>query len=605
MPDSPPDAPGAAGLHDSAFDDSVFNATERRRLRTVIAATLIAVSLPYVWAVLSAPLNSEYSGLLYSVVDQNVHLAWMRQARDGHFFFRDLFTTEGLASGERPLFNNLFCWLVGVLSALTHLPLVVVYHAARLLFAALALRWFYGLCALLTSDRRVRLAALCLAAFSSGAGWMAPAFPGRTFIDRADHALMMPEAFTFTSTLVYPLFAASTALLPLIYGLVLRAQATGRARYTVAAGGAALLLGNIHTYDVLPLGATLLLWATWSALRKDALRDGTARDDAARPPNADEQAPDRGAAPGAASETASEIARVRWAAPLAVVLCAALPALYQAVVFRNSREFRIKALTPTPPPPLPDLALSYGPLLLLAIVGAVALRRDRHATLMTLWAVVTLASIYAPVSFARKMIEGVHLPLCFLAAAGLIWFLTRLAERAPQRLSSARQSMMPRFIASAFVALMSVSSMEFVLWCLDHVRDNNRARVQYLDIVPPLYLSPGDAAALRFLDGSMQPRDRAVLCLPMLGNYVPRATGHAVYVGHWAETLDFRAKLGEVSDFYTGQMTAAQAAAWLHRNHIGYVVIGFYEKRLGATLPLPLPLIHSQADAAIYAVPPP
>ncbi len=571
MSASPPDAPGAAGLHDNGL-----HAIERRRLKAVLAAMLLAVSLPYVWAALIAPPGWEYSGLLYHATDQNVHLAWMRQARDGHFFFRNLFTTESLTSGERPLFNNLFCWLLGVLSALTRLPLVVVYHAARLLFAALALRWFYGLCALLTDDRRVRLTALCLAAFSTGAGWMAPAFPGRNFMDRAGHGLMMPEAFTFTSALVYPLFIASMALLPLIYGLVLRAQTTGRARYAVAAGGAAALLGNIHTYDVLPLGATLLLWAAWSALHKDA--------------------------PGVASLPASGIAR--WAAPLAVVLCAALPVLYQVLVFRNSREFQIKALTPTPAPALPDMALSYGPLLLLAVVGALALRRDRHAALMTLWAAVTLACIYAPVSFARKMIEGVHLPLCFLAAAGLIRLLTRLAERPPQRSSPPMQAVVPRLIVSAFVALMSVSSLQFVLWCLDNAQDNNRAdTAQHLG--PPLYLSPGDAAALRFLDGSTQPRDRAVLCLPMLGNYVPRATGHIVYLGHWAETLHARAKRGEVSNFYSGQMTPAQASAWLRRNHIGYVVIGFYEKQRGTTLPLPLPLIHSTADTAIYAVPPP
>jgi hypothetical protein len=49
--------------------------------------------------------------------------------------------------------------------------------------------------------------------------------------------------------------------LPLIYLLTLRAQESGKLRYAFGAGLAAMLLANIHTYDVLPLNAVLLLWA--------------------------------------------------------------------------------------------------------------------------------------------------------------------------------------------------------------------------------------------------------------------------------------------------------------------------------------------------------
>ncbi|HVF84676.1 MAG TPA: hypothetical protein VM821_01740 [Abditibacteriaceae bacterium] len=176
-----------------------FLPAERRRLLVLTAVLFLVLTLPYLWAWLLTPGDGVYSGFLYNPDDQNVHLSWARQAHDGAFFFRDLFTTESLQSGERPLFTNLLCWAIGVLSRLTTLPLIFVYHGFRVAFALLALWWFAALCAHLTNDKRVRFTAVALAAFGGGAGFLAPLFPTRIFIDRADanNFPMMPEAFTF------------------------------------------------------------------------------------------------------------------------------------------------------------------------------------------------------------------------------------------------------------------------------------------------------------------------------------------------------------------------------------------------------------------------
>jgi hypothetical protein len=259
-----------------------------------------------------------------------------------------------------------------------------------------------------------------------------------------------------------------------------------------------MLLANIHTYDVLPLNTVLLLWALAST-RKVA-------------------------------DLSAAQARMRWLAPLLVIAFTLPPLLYQRHVFNNSEEFRVKALTQTAAPPFLDVFLSYGPLMLLAVGGAFLLWRDGRersaAFVMTAWAVVTLLFIYAPVSFARKMIEGVHLPLCFLAAVALSALLSRLPS------ASTRKA-----LAAGVVALLSVSSLQFAAWCLANAQDNNRSRAHVM--MPPLYLEAGDAAALRYLNTSPQARDRAVLSLTFLGNHLPRETGRTVYLGHWAETLHY------------------------------------------------------------------
>jgi hypothetical protein len=325
-----------------------FSSIERRRLCILSVLLFLALSLPYVWAWLTTPGDGTYSGLLYNPDDQNVHLSWARQAHDGAFFFRDVFTTEGLASGERPLFTNVLAWAMGVIARLTTLPLIAVYHGFRSVFALLALWWFAALCAHITSDKRVRVLAPTLMAFGGGGGWLLPLFSNRQFIDRADTPNgfpMMPEAFTFHSAFVFPLFIVSVALLPLIYLWTLRAQESGERKPMIGAGVAALLLANIHTYNAIPLLAIMLLWAALST--QSSTRFG------------------------------GETARKPWLPPLVVVTFMVPQLLYQRLVFAGSEEFRVKALSPKPSPPLVDLLLSYSPTMLLAIVGVWLVWRSR------------------------------------------------------------------------------------------------------------------------------------------------------------------------------------------------------------------------------------
>jgi hypothetical protein len=546
-------------------------AREKRWLAAIVALHLLAVTLPYLWALAMTPTEFEYSGLLFSPDDQNVHLAWARQAQGGHFFARDLFTTENLGSREKPLFFNALAVLMGTLARLGA-PLILVYHALRIGFSMLVLLAFYALSTRFTDDRRARLFALMLAAFSGGTQFLSPLFPNRIFLDKPDGNFpMMPEAFTFASNFIFTLNAAAIALLLISYLCVLTANESenlAMRKHAMLMGfGAALLLSNIHTYDAIPLLITLILWTAWRV---------------------------------------KSTPRANWKATAIIACGAVLPVLYQLMVFRGSEEFRLKALTPTPAPPLPDVLLSYGLLVPLAICGAVlawrAQRENAALRLLMIWAVVTLACIYAPVSFARKMIEGFHLPLCLLSGVGVLALLARLS------------SPVLRVTATVGVlALCCVSSAQFVAWCLMNASSAPLYNQGRGEIMPPLYLTSGDVGALRFLNRTLSAHDkstRAVLCWPKLGNYVPRESSAFVYAGHWAETLNLIGtddppnKYSQVLDLFTGKMRPTQARSWLRANHIGYVIIGHYEReRLNARLPLELPKIFDENGTTIFAVP--
>jgi hypothetical protein len=274
-------------------------------------------------------------------------------------------------------------------------------------------------------------------------------------------------------------------------------------------------------------------------------------------------------------------------APVLVAVASWPPVLYQIVVFLNSTEFRLKALMRTSPPPLWDILLSYGLLIPLACWGAWQWRQRRSTLLLVLWAAVPIAMSYLPLSFGRKMMEGVHLPLCILAAAGLVALAAKLKTPA-----------LRRFAVAVVLLVGSISSVYFVGWCLKAVEENNWPRVQGYSMAP-FYLTQSDVAALEFLRERPQAEKTVTLSLLMLGNYVPRITGGVAFGGHPAETLhyyDIKTGQGKFTDIkrFFGQrsrMSPAEARRWLRDNRISVIIYGEYEQRFGVTLPFALPVI--------------
>lgn len=565
-----------------------YSLHEKYFLGIVIAVLLLVISLPYLWALAITPQGFQYSGLLYNPDDQNVHLAWERQAEQGHLTVKDLFSSESLQS-DKSLFVNIYTLAVGTVSRVTHIPLIWITHLFRLLFAALAMVWFYDLCRQLISSRRTRYLALLFAAFSTGVGWLLPLLPGHIFMDRPDLANfpMMPEAYIFTSAFIFGLNIASLALMVLVYGQLLHAEEKQSWKHAAVAAVAAFVLANIHTYDAFPMIGILVLWFLWRLWQRKSTFNGRAGSPSQLR--------------GALGESALPIAHKSTFNVLAlgsVIVAAILPIIYQWIVFQNDMQFRLKAVTYTAAPPILDVLMSYGLVFIFAVIGIIFICRKRgeshRSFLLLAWVGITLAAIYLPrwlghpLSFERKMIEGMHWPLCLLAAIGLVWILERIKSQTMQKT-----------IAAVVIIISCVSSFQFIGWCLQNAQDNNRSRANVL--MPPLYLSDGDQAAMNYLK-SHENQKEAVLSLTFIGNYIPGQTGMTVYLGHWAETINYQDKLSETLKFYTGKMTQQQAREWLAENHIGYVLMGSYEHQLGAVLPLPLKQVFSEDGTVIYEV---
>jgi len=483
---------------------------------------MLLTCIPYLYGLAIRPSGHYYSGLLTNPDEHNVYLAYMRQARDGDLFFIDPFTSE--AQLGRTV--NVFFLSLGMFSRLTRLSLPVTYHLARVVSGWLLLMAIYCLAAQVLATIRGRRLALALAGLASGLGWLYPAAAGRPHPIDYGPGLIMPEAITFLSLLLNPLFSFSAFLMVATLGLTAHALTRDSLRSAVLAGLAALVLGNIHTYDLIPLVAVLALFLILLL----ASRRLTVR---------------------------------AMALALLIAVLAAPSVIYQLWLLRAGDVTLIVKSRETPvvsPEPL-FLALGLGLPLALAVVAA-ALHSWRGATdgarLVALWLVLGFALVYLPVPFQRKLAEGLHIPVCILAALALepLW----LSER--RRRNAA-------WLAPALVLLTIPSNLLFVSRALGDLRSNNLA---YLgNFMPPLCLNPDQRAALRWLDGRAA-RSDLLLCSSFLGSYAPSLSGTRVYVGHWAETLNYRKKQGTLSSFLRADTPDESRKAFCRQEGITYVL---------------------------------
>jgi len=376
-----------------------------------------------------------------------------------------------------------------------------------------------------------------------------------------------PEAVTFLSLLLNGLFTTAMALMCLTFLFAVRAVRDGDRRAVVWGGLCLLVLGNIHTYDV---------FAVWLALGLTAgfgIRD-----------------------------SGFGVALKRVGAMVLIGLPSVLWSLYATF---SDPSFLAKGLTPTPAFRFVDYAVAYGLIGLLAVVGAVRLSRipDPASRIPVFWALANALVLLIPVSFQRKMIEGLHLPLCILAGFAVSWIAQQITARLRER--GKLKHAMERIVLTVCVAavLCLPSNALFVSECLQSVKTNNEALLAVLQ--PPIYLDAADAAAMRWLSRNAR-RDDVILSSSLMGSTIPTVCPAKVWVGHWAETLHFPEHLRQANQLL-GVAPTPQA---LRDCGITMLYYGPWESALGGAGVVDmgsagLARVYSEHGVRIYRVPPP
>ena len=522
---------------------------EKGGLRWAIWASCGIVSLscvPYLIAYAIAPPGYKFIGLGANVDDASVYLSWMRQAADGHFFIRNLFTTEPqVAHG----FNFLF-FVLGVFARLTHLPLIAVFHLARIASGLGLLLAVYGFAGIWLKDLRSKRIALLVVGLSAGFGWLY--FVPKTIIQPVDN--WQHEAFTFLSIYLSPLLVFPMLMMLGALYFLLRFTETGRWKHAAYAGVILLFLSNIHGYDVITVGITWAFYAIYELARRRNLRPVVGG--------------------------------------LAAALIAAPAAAYQVHFYLTEAVFRERVGVGTYTMAFGWYIVGYGLLLPLAAFGAWKAYKSRtDVGLLVCWVVAAFVGAYLPVSFQRKLISGTHIPLSLLATIGIVGLVKLLPSRF-RTVSTA-----------ALIVLMMPSSFAFMARDIARIAGNESNTTAH---VP--FISKGELAALDYLRKNTGPND-VILSPCGLAVLIPGYTGRCVYYGHWGETVRFSDKLFEAAALYMPRTPDVSRYLFLRSRGITYVVGYHFASDLSVDMvdfgrqPLPflIPVFDSK-DVGVYRV---
>jgi hypothetical protein len=435
-----------------------------------------------------------------------------------------------------------------------------------------------------------------------------------------DHALptpvdtWQPEAITFLSLYMSPLFCFSMLLQVAMVVLLLTGDRTGRMRYAVYAGVCGFLLGMTHTYDVITMTA---IWTTYLIAQTIIVLR---------------------------SKQPTKTITMSWLRAV-VAGSITLPAVaYIAYQLKTEAVFQARANVATLTPAFYWILLGYGFCLAFAVIGGIAAARASNAIaeppdsrnewtvgrdsilLLIVWGIVNILVAYTPCTFQRKLLQGAHFPIALLAGIGGAWLWNRLKR-------GAGNEKYPLYVL-AMSLLLSLTNIRFL------VREINRFQLGVSQTNQHrTYLQPGEIQALLWVRDHSSPGD-GVQPLPWIGKvstgtgtrlyprdvalmyFTPGIANRHVYCGHWGETPAYNSKLAELNMFQSAspRMTAEQRIDFLRSMKVRYLV--FSQKKASDDSPeiaeeadlllpifrgqLPLPdylrLRFSNSDADVYEV---
>lgn len=531
----------------------------------ILAVILVITTLPYLFAVFSAPAEKQFMGFLINVDDHTQYLSWYKAFQTEHVIPNRLTPEE-----NPPLFFNLLWWSLARFGAITGLGYMAVYQIFRVLSTIFFLVMIYVMTARFFPDVLRRQTAFLVIALGAGLGWVLVVIKylwGLADVPLPNN-LYISEGNTLLCILGYPHFAEAAGFILAVFWLLLRGEERQSLRYALYAGVVALLLGWQHAYDLIIVWGVPVVYGGIRLL-------------------VDRQWP-----------------RYWFWAMLIVGVISCSPALYSVWLtsanplwkevldqFDNAGIFS--------PRPLHMLILMGIPLIAALVTLALRLREvvqvrravqpvAQREIFLVVWFIVGWALTYIPTDYQVHMISSWQVPIGLLAVLGLFHYGLPALSRWREPASLAKP------LAWLFVVLVIPTNLYLIAW-----RFVDLNRHDY-----PFFLYRDEVAAIDWLEAHAS-TDAIVLSGYEAGRYIPGLSGQRVFLGHWAQTVDFFAKREMVAEFFDATTSDARRQEILQAYGVEYVFYGQAERALGAYQPDDtdlLELVFSLPQAEVYVV---
>ncbi len=468
------------------------------RFVTLISLLVCLITLlPIVYAYITTPNGFHFMGLVKSVGDSNTYFDYLNQASQGHFFFRNSYTSEN----SNPFLIRPLFWLMGVFT--TFLPSIAVWHAARVLVTFAFLFFSYYFVSLFTRNVLQRRLAFLIIAIGSGAGFFVKLFNQVIGTHYGSVDLRITEAIPFLTFNSAPHFTFSLLLIIGIMGFFYLGITQIRWKYMVYSGLLGFLLGFEHIYDMIPIYVV-----TGSYIAVLCFKEGKIN--------------------------------AKYAKKLAVFYIISMPSfIYYFLVFTLDPIYKSwTAQNLLLSPKLSNYMFGFGFILFFAMIYIFLklankdLFSSKGDLFLIVWLVMNFLLLYLPVPIQRRFVEGLFIPIATLASFGFYKFFIYLGLRVKH---------LPILIALFLILILPTNANNY--WAYFNLENN----FQDTNSVS-FYLPDSEYKALIWLRDNTN-HDSIVLASPRLSSYIPRISLNKVYVGHWAQTVKYSEKLEWYQNF--------------------------------------------------------
>ncbi len=247
---------------------------KRSEWKLVFILSLIVIvitSLPIIIGFFSTPKNNIFLGLqTINSNDTPVYYSWIEQAKEGHLFFKNLFTSE---DDGRFIFDP-FLLGVGLFAKIFSLSSFLAYQLSRIFLIPIFLVVAYIFISHFFAGEKKRELCFLFLIFSSGLGWVVGLFSGLFAIKfkMLPIDLWAPETFPFQSLYTSPHLIAALTLIISIFLLTFLAIERKKISYSFWAGLATLLLFQFQPYHVPTIFGILGVFLIISSIKNSHVR---------------------------------------------------------------------------------------------------------------------------------------------------------------------------------------------------------------------------------------------------------------------------------------------------------------------------------------------
>lgn len=216
------------------------------------------------------------------------------------------------------------------------------------------------------------------------------------------------------------------------------------------------------------------------------------------------------------------------------------------------------ALTSYEPQPLSLLSLILGYGLLLPIFCYQLFhikQKDMTRVFLNIWFLVSIALSLLPFGISRLYLGTLLFPLVLINLSSLKDMSKNFRPN-------------PRLLTLILI-IFTPLSLFFVF--NKRIEEAHKTNVWF-------YLPQGIKDGFEFLE---KRRGEGVLAVPLIESYVSVHTGKKVYLGHKDQTPNFKEKLTNTINFYSGEFPEKDAQEFLTENNIKFVIYSDEEKQVG------------------------